>query len=696
MDEFKVLLQAVIDTKSIGQSDIAKIQKVIEKYHLNLTADLDKTTVIAEIKKLIPQLESELKKITGIDIKINDKDLIKAYDQVEKATAKAIKEEEKLIDTMERVRAKTEQARQAEEKRQQVAQARQQNKALEEEYALRQKVAAKASEINFSIDNGSYSVQIEKLKSQFQQYGLSVDEAEKKVAELRSTLSSMGSLSGENLITKFTAWEKQIKSTKVQLDQAKLSYDKFAQPASNEKVSSLIIRIQNFLSKNTAITNEARLELERYITELNGGVSLERWNALNNQFAKTELQMRSLGKLGRSLKDQLSQAASSFTQWISISSAIMALVYQLRRIPTEVVKVNSSIIGLTKVSNASSKEIVSYFDEAAESAKRLGSSISDVIDATADFSRLGYNLPDASELANIATLYKNVGDGIDIDEASSSIVSTMKAFKIDAEDAITIVDRFNEVGNNFAISSGGIGDALSRSASSLSVANNTLSESIGLITAANTVVQDTSVVGTALKTVSLRMTSTSAELEELGEDTEYACETLSDYRDLVMGLTHNKVDIIGDNGEYKSTFQMLQEISKVWQDMNSMEQSSLMKALFGVRQANVGASILENFQIAEEAMKSAENAAGSALKEQEEYAKGIQHSLDVVGAKFQELSNHVLDSSLLKGIVDTGGNAISVLDTLAEKGALLPAIFGGVGITAFIKNLDCQKVLKIA
>ena len=46
----------------------------------------------------------------------------------------------------------------------------------------------------------------------------------------------------------------------------------------------------------------------------------------------------------------------------------------------------------------------------------------------------------------VATLYKNVGDGIDIETASEDIVSTMKAFKIEAKDAITIVDKLNEVG----------------------------------------------------------------------------------------------------------------------------------------------------------------------------------------------------------------------------------------------------------
>ena len=64
----------------------------------------------------------------------------------------------------------------------------------------------------------------------------------------------------------------------------------------------------------------------------------------------------------------------------------------------------------------------------------------------------------------------------------------MKAFNIEATDSMGIVDRFNEIGNNFAIDSVGIGEALQRSASALAEAGNTIDESIALVTAANSVV----------------------------------------------------------------------------------------------------------------------------------------------------------------------------------------------------------------
>ena len=259
-----------------------------------------------------------------------------------------------------------------------------------------------------------------------------------------------------------------------------------------------------------------------------------------------------------------------------------------------------------------------------------------------------------------------------IEDASSSIVSSMKAFKIEASDAMQIVDKFNKVGNEFSISSAGIGEALRRSASSLAVAGNSIDESIGLITGSNVVIQDPEVVGTALKTMSLRLTTTKAKLEEMGEETEYACETLSAYRNLVLALTANTskpVDIFGDDGQYKSTTQAMRELASVWHELNSMEQSSIMKTLFGVRQANIGASLLENFDVVESAIDSAKRASdgiGSAMQEQERWAESLQAKINQVNSSLQVLSADIFKTDSLKSFVSATNEIVKAIDKVVK------------------------------
>ena len=163
-------------------------------------------------------------------------------------------------------------------------------------------------------------------------------------------------------------------------------------------------------------------------------------------------------------------------------------------------EIDTAMTELKKVSDAPMGDIVDYFDDAVVSAKELGSSVKDMISATADWARLGYNLPDSRELGEVAVLYKNVGDGIDIDTANESLVSTIQGFQLQAKDAMAVIDSFNEVSNNYAISSAGIGEALKRSAAAFNAANTDLNQSIALITAGNEIVQSPEKVGIAMPT----------------------------------------------------------------------------------------------------------------------------------------------------------------------------------------------------
>ena len=104
-------------------------------------------------------------------------------------------------------------------------------------------------------------------------------------------------------------------------------------------------------------------------------------------------------------------------------------------------------------------------------------------------------LAEAQEIAKVSNIMQAVAEDLDADTASSYLISTMSAFKIEAKDTIKIVDTLNNVSNNFSVTTSGLGDALVRSASSMRAANNTFEETVALITAANKITQDPKVVG---------------------------------------------------------------------------------------------------------------------------------------------------------------------------------------------------------
>ena len=161
---------------------------------------------------------------------------------------------------------------------------------------------------------------------------------------------------------------------------------------------------------------------------------------------------------------------------------------------TVVKEFDAAMTELIKVSNDSEEKLWAFEKQAFDIAKTIGSTGKDIVNSAADWEKLGYNIAEAGELAKNSALYSNVGD-MDIDTATEHMVSTLQAFNIEAKDSITIVDKFNEVGNNYAITSEGIGAALERSAASFNAANTDIDKSIALITGTNAVIQNSEKVG---------------------------------------------------------------------------------------------------------------------------------------------------------------------------------------------------------
>ena len=219
------------------------------------------------------------------------------------------------------------------------------------------------------------------------------------------------------------------------------------------------------------------------------------------KFLKITNAAKQMGIEGQSFSGILKNKIKyGFADGIATFFSVYDIYNYAKQISQASIEINSAFTDLSKVSNIDLGSLEAQLGDFATTAKNVGATITDTISATADWSRMGYNLNDSKELAKVSLIYKNVGDGIDIDTANQSLISTLKGYNLQADDALSIIDKFNEVSNNFAIDSGGIGEALQRSAASFNAANTDLSKSIALITGTNTTVQNPDKVGNMWKT----------------------------------------------------------------------------------------------------------------------------------------------------------------------------------------------------
>lgn len=281
-------------------------------------------------------------------------------------------------------------------------------------------------------------------------------------------------------------------------------------------------------------------------------------------------------------------------------------------------------------------------------------------------------MQEAATLATSTQILMNVSEFDDVSKATDSLISSIQAFKYTAKESMDVVDILNTIGNNYAISTADLAESLTKSSGSLVAANGTLQEAVALTAAANTIIQDADVVGTALKTVAMRLRGTSVEeMEEEGLDTDGAVESKSKLQSKIKSLSG--VNILTDAGAYKSTYQILSEIAEVWESINDMDQAALLELLAGKRAGSVMSAILQNPDTLKDAFESANNASGSALKENETYLDSIQGKMDLFTNAVQNMWENAIGSDAVKFFVEIGTWLIKLVDNIGLINSVLIA-----------------------
>lgn len=400
---------------------------------------------------------------------------------------------------------------------------------------------------------------------------------------------------------------------------------------------------------------------------------------LSARLSSLEVEANRCGATTETLSQKLSRLFKEHFQTAVAMYGVAMVKQGLREAYNNVVDIDTSMTNLKKVTNETESAYSSFLSSASSQARELGASISDVIDSTAEWSRLGYTLDESQELAKWSTVLSNIGDGIDsASDAASYLVSILKGFRMEADEVEHVVNVLNSVGNNEPISESGIAEALVRSASALSAAGNSFEESVSLISAANSVLQDPDTVGTTLKTISMYLRASKTDAEAFGVSVDDMAGSVSELRSELKSLTG--VDIMKDAAgtEFKSTYQILKEISAVWDKLTDVSKANVTEMLGGKRNSNAVLSVIEQFSIAEKSMEDAANSSNSAMTEQERMMDSIEGRLKQLNASFEKFSNDVMSSDLIKFFVTLATKIVDAADGTVNLAGSIPAITAAI------------------
>lgn len=506
-------------------------------------------------------------------------------------------------------------------------------------------------------------------------------ELKTRAEDLKGNLSDLDPSNGED-----------VKNLKSQIEQLNTEFSKLGKDVKvfgnindfsrfQSSVEKARQKVAEFADTYSAVKSNKALmsELKQLQDAAEGISSPEGLRQFNAQFDQFNTKVIQAGLNTKSFGDKLSTAFKNFGSFFSVSRMIYTAMSTIKQMVENVKELDSAMVELRKVTDATDAEFNSFLQRAKSNAVELGSTVTDLVNATADFSRLGYSLKDAENLAQVATIYKNVGDDINsIDDASNILITAMKAFNIEASDSVSIIDKLNEIGNNFAISSGDLGEGLTRAASYMATAGNSIDETLAMITAMTEITQDASESGNALKILAMRLRGAETELVEAGESTDGMAESTSKLREKILALTNvtgkGGFDIMLNEDEFKSTYEIMKGLSEVWDKMTNVNQAALIELIAGKQRGNSITALLTSMAQAEKILTSSIESSGSAMKEQEIWLDSIEAKTNQFKAAFEALSSTVVNSDLVKGLLDGAKSAIEWLDKLIQK-------CGGLGNT---------------
>lgn len=453
------------------------------------------------------------------------------------------------------------------------------------------------------------------------------------------------------------------------------------------KANNLSLSMDAWLKRNSAAAKTFGGQIRSLQAELKS-CDATRFSGIQSEFKTITTQAEIMGKTGLSMGDRLKAQFTKLSSYFGAASVMMAGMQGVREAFQNVLDIDTKMTELKRVTDYTSGQYSDVYDNLTSSAQKYGATLTDLISQTADWSRAGFSDPDtAAGLAEVTSIYQHIAD-LDADTSMENVLTAYKGFENELKEAygndadaaaMHIADIYNEIDNNYATTAADIGEAVKRSASALSLAGNTLEETAGMVTGITEVTQDPEKAGNSLKVLSMRLRGMKGELQDLGEETDENVENLSQMQGKVLNLTHGKVNIFDNAGDFKSTYKIMQGIADTYDDLTDTDKADLLETIAGKNRANEVAALIQNWDRVAQATESAENSAGSAMAEQEKYANSLQGRLNSLTSSLQTISNTALDSGFLKGLVSGATDAINILNKVIDTIGIIPTVAGVAG-----------------
>ena len=457
--------------------------------------------------------------------------------------------------------------------------------------------ASSVRSIKDNISNGTLEEQIQTIENDYRKLGITEDEIAQKTQTLKSLLSTMDTSDDIESVTRdYTTFCQEV--VKAQNDVKTLRREQQKQKDEANLVNgknTLSSQIDVWLKKNSAAASQFGVRLREIQQELltADGTKL---TALKREFQEIKRQAELAGKATMTLGDKLKSKLGSLATYFSATMMISYAIQGVRAMYQNVLDVDTAMTELYRVTDLTEKQYSQLYDKMVAGAKKYNAALNDIISATAEWVRFGFDTNLSEQLAELTVMYQHVTD-LDHKLATENLLTAYKGFQpsLDAQfdgDAAAavehILDVYDKLNNELPVSAAQIAEGVNKTASVLEEAGATFEQASALIVGGGSVTQDFDAMGNSIKIATLRIHGMKGKLEELGEEVDENIQSVSKIQTQILNLTHGKVNIFEDDGEhFRNIYDVFKDIASVWDSLSDTESAELLELIAGIFYQNV-------------------------------------------------------------------------------------------------------------
>lgn len=284
-------------------------------------------------------------------------------------------------------------------------------------------------------------------------------------------------------------------------------------------------------------------------------------------------------------------------------------------------EVDKAVTKVTKVVPDGQRAVNRWKKNIYKDAAEVGKTAPEFASAVEQWATAGYNLKQSNRLAKASVMGAFVGE-VPVNDMVRYMSVPLKAFNKEGLKSKDIINAMNQVSNKHAIEMDDLGQAYQKASSTVGATGTKFSQLTGIITAAQEGTRaGGDMIGTAYKTIGSR-------LAKMGTGLTKQDQTRAKFfKDLGVDLTNS-------NGKLKSTWQIMDQLGRKWDKLDSKQKNTAAQYAAGANHANIFQATMDNWKTARKAMREAQAQVdlkdkdhGSAYQEFAKQKQSIQFQL---------------------------------------------------------------------